>query len=65
MNTIELAWMVPSTQKLWTDPCTLIMDLFGLPGERYTTTITHKSIQFHFNEDKDAFMCRLLISEYQ
>jgi hypothetical protein len=65
MNTIDLAWKLPFSRQGWTEPCTLIIEHFGLPGDKYTTELTENNMKFHFKDNKDALMCRLLISEYQ
>jgi len=58
MNTVDVVW------DNWIDQCTLIIEQFGLPGGKYHTNLSHTTMQFHFKDDKDALMCRLLISEY-
>ncbi len=59
MNIVEISW------NKWVTQCTLIIDHFGLPGSKYHTNLTHNTMKFHFKDDKDALMCRLLISEYR
>lgn len=64
MNTVSVEWQSSRTNLLWTEACTQIMEQFGLPGHRYTTEVGRDFMKFHFKDSKDAFMCRLLISEY-
>lgn len=61
MNTIELVWKFESI----VGPCTSIINHFGLPGGKYITSFTDKAMLFHFDNPKDALMCKLLVSEYQ
>lgn len=65
MNTVAVEWQSSKTNLLWTEACAQIMEQFGLPGHRYTTEVDRDFMKFHFKDSKDAFMCRLLISEYQ
>lgn len=67
MNTVELIWKFSSIniKESWVHPCSLIIDHFGLPGSKYHTEITDRSMLFHFNNLNDALMCKLLVSEFQ
>jgi len=61
-NTVVVLWENQSNT-WWNETCANIMEVFGLPGEKYQTEISTDSMKFHFNNEKDAFMCKLLISE--
>lgn len=47
----------------WSEICAQIIEHFGLPGDRYTSHPTEDNMSFIFKNNKDALMCRLLISE--
>jgi hypothetical protein len=47
----------------WNETCARIIEHFGLPGNRYTTEVSADDMKFFFVNDKDAFMCRIMISE--
>ena len=47
----------------WNETCARIIEHFGLPGNRYTTEVSANDMKFFFVNDKDAFMCRIMISE--
>jgi hypothetical protein len=47
----------------WNETCALIMEHFGLPGGKYVTSVSVECMSFVFYDDRDALMCRLLISE--
>jgi hypothetical protein len=47
----------------WNETCADIMDVFGLPGSRYTSHPTENKMDFHFKSEKDAKLCKILISE--
>jgi hypothetical protein len=47
----------------WNETCADIMEHFGLPGGKYTTEVSSEYMKFIFNDDRDALMCRLLVSD--
>lgn len=47
----------------WNETCANIIEHFGLPGGKYTTELTADWMQFDFNNEHDALMCRILISD--
>ncbi len=47
----------------WNETCARIIEHFGLPGGRYATEVSAECMHFDFKNDKDALMCRLLISD--
>jgi hypothetical protein len=47
----------------WNETCADIMEHFGLPGDKYVTEVTTDYMKFIFRDDRDALMCRLLISD--
>jgi hypothetical protein len=47
----------------WDKLCAEAMELFGLPGGRYVTTLTKHSMTWSFNDDRDAVLFRLKFGE--
>ncbi len=47
----------------WNETCARIVDHFGLPGDRYTTEVSENEMKFFFKDEREALMCRLMISE--
>jgi hypothetical protein len=47
----------------WNETCADILEVFGLPGGRYTSHPTENKMDFHFKSQKDAKLCKILISE--
>lgn len=62
---IEIKWgdMAVELEEIWTLKCASIIEHFGLPGTKYTTTLTDFGITFKFNIPEDAFVARLLIGD--
>lgn len=47
----------------WNEVCADILEVFGLPGDRYTSHPTPNYMDFHFKSTKDVELCKILISE--
>lgn len=62
MIEINVPWKQQSNV-WWNETCARIIERFGLPGGRYTTEVSTDSMKFFFKDEKEAFMCRIMISE--
>ena len=62
MNEIEILW---DNQKgfWWNETCAMVLEHFGLPGDRYTSHPTENNMKFKFLNEHDALMCRILLSD--
>lgn len=47
----------------WNETCISVIEVFGLPGERFTFHPHHDYMEFCFTKKKDADLCRVLLSE--
>jgi len=47
----------------WNEACADVIEVFGLPGDRFTSHPTMDKMDFHFKNERDAEMCRILLSE--
>ena len=43
----------------WNEACARAIEMFGLPGEKYTCRMTTSAIEFWFLDGKDAMMFEL------
>ena len=43
----------------WNETCATALEMFGLPGEKYTCRMTRTAIEFWFKDEKDAMMFEL------
>ena len=61
-NTVTVVW---DNQNgfWWNETCAIVLEVFGLPGDRYVTKPSHDAIFFDFKNEKDANLCRILLSE--
>jgi hypothetical protein len=47
----------------WNEVCADIMEVFGLPGDRYTSHPCEDCMLFRFKSKKDYNLCKILISD--
>jgi hypothetical protein len=61
-NTVTVLW---NNQNgfWWNETCAIVLEVFGLPGDRYETKPSHNAMFFDFKNEKDADLCRILLSE--
>lgn len=65
MSTVRIPWNDNAdTIPKWNILCANIIEQFGLPGNRYTTSTTELEMLFEFKNKKDAFLCEILLSEH-
>jgi hypothetical protein len=62
MTRITVPWK-NQTNTWWNETCANILEHFGLPGDRYVTEITQDHMHFDFSDERDALMCRIMISD--
>jgi hypothetical protein len=61
-TTIRLPWD-GQNKYWWNEVCADVVEVFGLPGDRFTSHPTPNYMDFHFKTKKDADLCRILLSE--
>lgn len=47
----------------WNETCALVLEIFGLPGNRFYYKPYEQYMTFTFKSKKDADLCRILLSE--
>ena len=47
----------------WNETCADVLEVFGLPGDRFMSRPTTDKMDFYFKSKKDADLCRILLSE--
>ena len=47
----------------WNETCALVLEVFGLPGNRYESKPDSDYMLFTFKSKKDADLCKILLSE--
>lgn len=64
MNEVLIDWKAGDTLSSWSDLCVRVIEHFGLPGGRYSTEVCADWMSFKFLDEKDAFLCKIMLSEY-
>ena len=59
---VELSWNEQGNT-MWNEACADVIQVFGLPGNKFMTYPTMDSMLFGFKSDRDATLCRILLSE--
>ena len=59
---VSVPWENQSDHQ-WSKTCANIVEHFGLPGEKYVTKLNEHRMDFIFYNDRDALMCRILVSD--
>ena len=47
----------------WNETCAVVLEVFGLPGHRFLYRPHLDYMEFEFASEKDATMCKLLLSD--
>ena len=61
-NTVTVVWNNQSVP-WWNECCALVLEVFGLPGDRFVYTPHEDYMSFTFKNQKDAELCKILLSE--
>jgi hypothetical protein len=61
--TVAMPWKSTQTETYWNESCADVVEVFGLPGGKYTTQVNPDLMIFYFKSEKDAALCRILLSE--
>ena len=61
-NTVTVVWDNQNGY-WWNETCAIVLEVFGLPGDRYQSTPDYDYMSFTFKNRKDAALCRILLSE--
>ena len=62
MTVISLTWN-SQDGKWWNESCAMVVEHFGLPGDRYTTEVSADYMKFFFKTEQDVLLCNLLLSD--
>jgi hypothetical protein len=62
MNTVLVPWDNQNGH-WWNETCAIVLEHFGLPGDKYTSHPKENSMSFKFNNEHDALLCKILLSD--
>ncbi len=61
-HTVRIDWDNQSVP-WWNECCATVLEVFGLPGNRFIYHPYEDYMEFEFKSKKDADICRILLSE--
>lgn len=61
---VILDWTPERGTIWWNECCAMVVEVFGLPGNRFVYTPSMDFMTFTFKSKKDADLCRIMLSEY-
>ena len=60
---VVIPWQHGQTGFWWNETFSKVIDHFGLPGTKFTYNPEADKMTFYFIDEKDAFMCKILLSD--
>jgi hypothetical protein len=61
--TVKIPWH-NQDNNWWNEICADVVEVFGLPGDRFAYHPRYEDMSFIFKNQKDYDLCRVLLSEY-
>lgn len=61
-HSVRVNWN-PQTVPTWNECCAMVVDVFGLPGDRFMFRPKTDHMLFEFVSEKDALMCKIMFSD--
>lgn len=58
---VRIPWKKYNDVIIWNETCALVIENFGLPGDKYQTHTTKNYIDFYFVDERDAILFQLLL----
>lgn len=56
---VKIPFATGPVLNMWNETCAKAIELFGLPGDKYSCRFTKHNIEFWFLEEKDAVLFEL------
>ena len=60
---VTVGWERHDSIPAWNETCSKVLEVFGLPGQRFYYRPEEDYMIFMFKSIKDARLCRILLSE--
>jgi hypothetical protein len=57
---VRIPWKMGDTVTYWNETCAQAIEMFGLPGDKFTTQLTEDHLDFIFRDEKDAILFELV-----
>ena len=63
IHSVRIYWKSNQTITNWNETCADVIEVFGLPGDRFMSHPTFEYMDIVFKSPRDAELCKILISE--
>lgn len=60
---VRINWTSNQGTIWWNEICAMVLEVFGLPGNRYIYKPHMDYMEFMFTSNKDAILCKIMLSE--
>ena len=60
---VIVPWHAGQSGFWWNETCAMVIEVFGLPGNRFRYSPEMNKMTFYFNTEEDAFICKMLLSD--
>jgi hypothetical protein len=60
---VQINWHIGQGNLWWNETCALVLEVFGLPGNRFKYTPYEDYMIFKFKTEQDKRLCQLLLSD--
>ena len=59
---LTVPWQNHHDNIWWNETCAMVLEQFGLPGDRFVYAPDIDNMTFTFKSDKDLTLCKILLS---
>lgn len=60
---VRINWTDDHNTVWWNECCAMVLEVFGLPGDKFYYRPSLDHMIFSFVSEKDAYMCKILLSD--
>ena len=60
---VKINWHTSQGNIWWNETCALVLEVFGLPGDRFMYRPYTDHMIFEFATEKDKHLCQILLSD--
>lgn len=60
---VKIDWDEHNGTIWWNETCAMVLETFGVPGNKYVYKPKFDHMIFHFRSEKDALLCKILLSD--
>lgn len=62
-HAVRIDWSLEQGTIWWNECCAMVLEVFGLPGDRFVYRPHVDYMVFEFKSKKDADLCKIMLSE--